>query len=237
MFSWWIFLSDSGEHQRSIWSHYMTVGNGEGVIQRGGGEGGGAGHMAACTTADVAAYIYIGWKMLPPLCNVGLKIEFTLWRCVCVCVCVCMTYVSGSGRHGSPPLSDKLVGVQANLDDVVEQSQEGRQRERRHEDGGESKLEDCDGDASQHTTTGGHVTMNQNTPRQKQALGQEATWRFTHFQVFVHQSVSVHGLQIPVLVPLWQLGFVFYILPSAPSLLHLPARPPVLQQAGKVEVE
>lgn len=60
---------------------------------------------------------------------------------------------------------------------------------------------------------------------------------FTHFQVFVHQSVSVHGLQIPVLVPLGQLGVVLYILPSAPSLLHLPARPPVLQQAGKVEVE
>ncbi len=35
-----------------------------------------------------------------------------------------LTYVSGSGRHGSPPLSDKLVGVKTNLNDVVEQSQE-----------------------------------------------------------------------------------------------------------------
>lgn len=54
-----------------------------------------------------------------------------------------LTYVGGPGWHGSPPLCDKLVGVQADLDDVVEQSQQGRQRERRHEDGGEAKLEDC----------------------------------------------------------------------------------------------
>lgn len=54
---------------------------------------------------------------------------------------------------------------------------------------------------------------------------------FTHFEVFVHQSVGVHGLQIPVFVPLWKLGFVFHILSYATSFLHLPARPPVLQQA------
>lgn len=54
-----------------------------------------------------------------------------------------LTYVSGPGRHGSPPLSDKLVGVKTNLNDVVEQSQERSQRERRYEDGGEAKLENC----------------------------------------------------------------------------------------------
>lgn len=52
-----------------------------------------------------------------------------------------LTYVSGSGRHGSPPLSDKLVGIKANLNDVVKQSQEGSQRESCYKDGGEAKLE------------------------------------------------------------------------------------------------
>ena len=145
---------------------------------------------------------------------------------MCVCVCVCATYVSGSGRHGSPPLSDKLVSVQANFDDVVEQSQQGRQRERRHEDGGESKLENCDKDT--------HGTL-QHAPS-RSPLGARQRPRFTHFQVFVHQSVSVHGLQIPVLVPLWKLRLVFDTLPSASSFLHFPARPPVLQQTGNVAI-
>ena len=51
------------------------------------------------------------------------------------------TDVSGAGRHGSPPLRDELVGVQADLNDVVEQSQQGSQRERCHKDGGEAKLD------------------------------------------------------------------------------------------------
>lgn len=54
-----------------------------------------------------------------------------------------LTYVGRPGRHGSPPLSDELVGVQADLDDVVEQSEQRCQRERCHEDSGEAKLEDC----------------------------------------------------------------------------------------------
>ena len=58
---------------------------------------------------------------------------------------IALTYVGGSGRHGSPPLSDKLVGVKTNLNNVVEQSQERSQRERRYEDGGEAKLENCRG--------------------------------------------------------------------------------------------
>ena len=56
---------------------------------------------------------------------------------------ITLTYVSGAGRHGSPPLSDKLVGVKTNLNDVVEQSQERSQREGCYEDGGEAKLENC----------------------------------------------------------------------------------------------
>lgn len=58
---------------------------------------------------------------------------------------VTLTYVSGSSRHGSPPLSDKFVGIKTNLNDVIEQSQEGSQRERRYKDGGEAKLENCRG--------------------------------------------------------------------------------------------
>ena len=52
-----------------------------------------------------------------------------------------LTYVGGAGRHGSPPLSDEFVGVQADLDDIVKQSQERCQREGSHKDGGEAKLE------------------------------------------------------------------------------------------------
>ena len=58
---------------------------------------------------------------------------------------ITLTDVSGSGRHGSPPLRDKLVGVKTDLDDVVEQRQERSQRERRYKDGGEAKLENCRG--------------------------------------------------------------------------------------------
>ena len=61
------------------------------------------------------------------------------------CSEVTLTYVSGSGRHGSPPLSDKLVGVKTNLNDVVEQSQKGSQRECCYKDGGEAKLQNCRG--------------------------------------------------------------------------------------------
>lgn len=38
------------------------------------------------------------------------------------------------------PLGDKLVGVQSDLDDVVEQRQQRGQGERCHEDGGEAEL-------------------------------------------------------------------------------------------------
>lgn len=54
---------------------------------------------------------------------------------------------------------------------------------------------------------------------------------FTHFQVLVHQSVSIHGLQVPVFVPLRQLRFVLHVGTGTAPFLHLPARPPVLQQA------
>lgn len=53
-----------------------------------------------------------------------------------------LTDICGPGRHGSPPLGDELVGVETDLDDVVEQSQERSQRERSYKDGGEAKLED-----------------------------------------------------------------------------------------------
>lgn len=54
-----------------------------------------------------------------------------------------LTYVSGSGRHGSPPLSDKFIGIKTNLNDVVEQSQKGSQRECCYKDSSEAKLQNC----------------------------------------------------------------------------------------------
>ena len=43
--------------------------------------------------------------------------------------------------HRPAVLTHKLVGVQADLGPVVEQSEEGRQGEGRHEDGDEAKLQ------------------------------------------------------------------------------------------------
>lgn len=51
-----------------------------------------------------------------------------------------LTYVFGLRGQGSPPLGDKLVGVQADLDDVVEEGQERGQGESCHKYGGEAKL-------------------------------------------------------------------------------------------------
>lgn len=141
------------------------------------------------------------------------------------------TYVGGTGRHGSPPLSDKLVGVKTNLNDVVEQSQEWSQRERCDKDGGEAKLEHCRGknrsDEPQRTSGSilAHITLDEYNTRML---------RFTHFEVFIHQAMGVHWLQIPVFVPLWKLGFILYILPCTTSFLHLSTRPPVLQQTENV---
>lgn len=54
---------------------------------------------------------------------------------------------------------------------------------------------------------------------------------YTHFEVLVHQSVSVHGLQVPVFVPLRQLRFVLHVGTGSAPFFHLATRPPVLQQA------
>ena len=53
-----------------------------------------------------------------------------------------LTDVLCSGCHRPPELTYKLLGVQSDLNDVVEQSQQGSQRERCHKDGGEAKLQD-----------------------------------------------------------------------------------------------
>ena len=178
-----------------------------------------------------------------------LRSKNTDWRCVRDTVEVrghseiTLTYVSGSCRHGSPPLSDKLVGVKTNLNDVVEQSQERSQRERCYEYGSEAKLEDCRGkkrldelqrmsvSALAHTAL---TTIFIQLPSSDNMEHFKRVSCFTHFKVFVHQSMGVHRLQIPVFVPLWKLGFIVYILPCTTSFLHLPARPPVLQQTGNV---
>lgn len=48
--------------------------------------------------------------------------------------------VSGLGRNRASELSGKLPGVHPDLQDVVEQSQQGGQGERGHEEGDEAKL-------------------------------------------------------------------------------------------------
>ena len=179
----------------------------------------------------------------------------SVWVCECVSVWVCecvsvwvqtgitRTDVSGSGRHGSSPLTDKLVGVKTNLDDVIEQSQERSQRECCYEDGGEAKLENCRGNKSSGETSqdvglkSGNNNVNDWIIAAIYKVKNKHLERlrcFTHFKVFIHQSMGVHRLQIPVFFPLWELGFIVYILPSSTSFLYLPARPPVLQQTENV---
>lgn len=51
--------------------------------------------------------------------------------------------VLGALGHRPPVLAHKLVRIQADLGPIVEEGEERRQRERRHEDGDEAKLENC----------------------------------------------------------------------------------------------
>lgn len=69
-------------------------------------------------------------------------------------VWVTQTYISGPSRHGSPPLSDKFVGVKTNLNDVVEQGEERSQRESCYKDGGEAKLKNCSGKNQSNVNAG-----------------------------------------------------------------------------------
>lgn len=55
-----------------------------------------------------------------------------------------LTDVFRPGGHGPPQLGHKLLGVQPYFDDVVEQSEERSQREGRHEERDEAKLDDWD---------------------------------------------------------------------------------------------
>ena len=52
--------------------------------------------------------------------------------------------ILGALRHRSPRLADELLGVEADLHPVVEQREEGRQGEGRHEDRQETELQNCE---------------------------------------------------------------------------------------------
>lgn len=54
--------------------------------------------------------------------------------------------VLGALGHRAAVLTHKLVSVQADFHPVVEESEEGREGERCHEDGDEAKLEHCSTD-------------------------------------------------------------------------------------------
>lgn len=51
------------------------------------------------------------------------------------------TDVLGTLSHGTAVLADKFLGVQTDLDPVIEQGEERGQRESRHKNGDEAKLE------------------------------------------------------------------------------------------------
>ena len=55
--------------------------------------------------------------------------------------------VLGSLGHGAPRLADELLGVESNLDPVVEQREEGGQREGRNENGDEAELQNWNDEA------------------------------------------------------------------------------------------
>ena len=54
-----------------------------------------------------------------------------------------LTNVFGPGGYRSPQLCHKLLGVEADLDDVVEQSEERCEREGRHKQSHKAKLDHC----------------------------------------------------------------------------------------------
>lgn len=53
-----------------------------------------------------------------------------------------LTYVFGAHGHRSAQLCDKLLGIQSDLDDVVEQSEEWGEWERGHKQGHKPELDD-----------------------------------------------------------------------------------------------
>lgn len=55
-----------------------------------------------------------------------------------------LTDVFGSDGHRPSQLGDELLGVQADLDDVIQQREQRGQRKRRHEQGDEAELDDCE---------------------------------------------------------------------------------------------
>lgn len=63
-----------------------------------------------------------------------------------------LTDVLSSGGHRSPQLGHKLLGVEPDFDDVVEQREERSQREGRHEERDEAKLDDCTCNNREHSS-------------------------------------------------------------------------------------
>lgn len=58
------------------------------------------------------------------------------------------TDVLGFGCYGPAELHHKFLGIQADLDDVIEQSKERSQRERGYEQCHHPKLDDCRGNSN-----------------------------------------------------------------------------------------
>lgn len=118
--------------------------------------------------------------------------------------------VSGLGRNRASELSGKLPGVHPDLQDVVEQSQQGGQGERGHEEGDEAKLHHWK-ERRQQCWHG----------RQATALHPDRLTLLTHLQVLVEEPQLTEVLEDVVLLPAAVMVLrVVASLPPAPPVPH-----------------
>ena len=82
-------------------------------------------------------------------------------------------------RHGPSGLADELLGVQPDLHPVVDEGEQGRQGEGRHEDCDETKLEDWKLDLIRTFSS-----------------GQTSPVQFTHLEILLEQSFILHKFVI-----------------------------------------
>lgn len=130
------------------------------------------------------------------------------------------------GRHGPSELSGELPGVHSDLDDVVDEGQQRRQREGGHEQRDEAKLDHCETEGpfnQTHTFT----AIQYECSVAKHSFDWSVLIQvLTHFQVLLEEAQLPKALQVVVLLPAAvQALWVAPSLPAAPPVHQPPVRP------------
>lgn len=141
------------------------------------------------------------------------------------------------GRHGPSELSGELPGVHSDLDDVVDEGQQRRQREGGHEQRDEAKLDHCEAEGrfnQTHTFIEIQDWSSEKSPAAAKhffhspaaALVCLLIQVLTHFQVLLEEAQLPKALQVVVLLPAAvQTLWVAPSLPAAPPVHQPPVRP------------